>query len=246
LNCRKVSSLLSAYIDRELTGEEMLDIRGHLGTCSVCRAEQESLVQTKRLLSSLALQTPRAELEQLLVVHAERETTPSLLSRVLPPEWTDAMLFRWEGVGNLGSPRLRPLAATAVLSLAGLCLATASVSGPSDEGGASEMTSRAFAVYASPNETLMTVPTAPMISDLSRRPNTSAVQAAMAPVSFSSAPGSTVWEMATPGLSTVSNHPVWGSEELLLPPSGMNRPTGTMYLRPHHVESVVIITPLQP
>ena len=37
MNCGRVSNQLSAYIDRELTGAEMLSVRGHLGDCDSCQ-----------------------------------------------------------------------------------------------------------------------------------------------------------------------------------------------------------------
>lgn len=220
MNCRKVSSLLSAYIDRELTGAEMLEIRAHVEHCPSCSAEQESLLQTKRLLSALAYHTPRAELEQLLVVHAEREVNPPLLSRILPPEWTDVMLWRWEGVGNLGSPRMRPLAATAMLSLAGLCLATASVSGPDEEGANVQMPpAHAFAVYVGATDPLTRVPVTPVISDMENSiPENGAV-----PVAFSPATATgPVWgTMATPSLPMATNAVGttgnWNEDDLILP-----------------------------
>ncbi|MBC8139208.1 MAG: zf-HC2 domain-containing protein [Fibrella sp.] len=186
--------MLSAYIDRELTGMEMLEVRAHVEQCEGCRAEQESLAQTKRLLSSLSYTTPRAELEQLLVVRAERVANPSLLDRIMPPEWSDAMLWRWEGIGNLASPRLRPLAATALLSLAGLCLATASVNQPGDESPFGDTpTAQSFAVYVGPTGTLTRVP---MMPDMSERRNTSVM-----PVSLMQGNVGGVWqEMATPSL----------------------------------------------
>jgi len=141
LNCRKVSGLLSAYLDQELTGEEMLAVRAHLGGCPLCRSEHQSLSDTKRLLASLALQTPRADLEQLLLSDADRASRP-WTSRLVPEfvrEWISFQ--RVAGADPFPEPRqqpapagrLRPLAATALLSLAGLCLATAKLSGTHEE-----------------------------------------------------------------------------------------------------------------
>lgn len=154
MNCRTITGLLSAYIDRELTGEESTSVRAHLDGCAHCRAEQDDLLETKLLLRRLSYQTPRAELESLLLVRASRAANPSLLARLLPPEWTDAMALRWEGVGNFQSPRLRPLAATALLSLAGLCLVSAGVSRPGDEAAGGSGDAPSFAVYVSPSNML--------------------------------------------------------------------------------------------
>ena len=43
MNCGRVSNQLSAYLDRELTGTEMLQIRSHLTECDRCRSEHEAL-----------------------------------------------------------------------------------------------------------------------------------------------------------------------------------------------------------
>ncbi|MFN3652716.1 MAG: anti-sigma factor family protein [Armatimonadota bacterium] len=56
--CNRVQNLLSAYIDSELTGQEMLSIRGHVERCPDCRQELESLRGVKRLFASL--DTPAA------------------------------------------------------------------------------------------------------------------------------------------------------------------------------------------
>jgi anti-sigma factor RsiW len=52
MHCGRVSNLLSAYIDRELAGAEMLPIRRHLDACPGCAAEHESLRRVKALLAS--------------------------------------------------------------------------------------------------------------------------------------------------------------------------------------------------
>lgn len=59
MNCRRVSSLISAYIDGELTGVEMLEIRRHLDGCRACMLQYESLRYTKQLLSCLKYVEPR-------------------------------------------------------------------------------------------------------------------------------------------------------------------------------------------
>jgi anti-sigma factor RsiW len=64
VNCRKVNNLLSAYMDGELAGVEQIEVQQHLRGCCECYDEYESLLCTKRLLSDLALQEPRPELEQ--------------------------------------------------------------------------------------------------------------------------------------------------------------------------------------
>lgn len=65
-NCFRVKGLLSAYLDRELSGEEMLLLRDHLSTCSECSLEFDEL----RRVKSALIQMP------------EIEVSPELLSRM--------------------------------------------------------------------------------------------------------------------------------------------------------------------
>jgi anti-sigma factor RsiW len=139
LNCRRVNSLLSAYLDSELTGAEMLAIREHLHCCASCYEEHEALSQTKRLVSSLALKAPRAELEALLLREATIAQQPWSNQLHWLPMWiSDRIEGLWSGDSSSlaltrgGVLRVKPLAATAVLSIAGFCLASAAVDGPSD------------------------------------------------------------------------------------------------------------------
>jgi hypothetical protein len=53
MNCGRVSNQLSAYIDRELTGVEMLQFRRHLNECDRCRSEHEALCRMKMMLGRL-------------------------------------------------------------------------------------------------------------------------------------------------------------------------------------------------
>ena len=129
MNCRRINGLLSAYLDSELTGAEMLEIRAHLDQCGGCLHEYETLRETKRLVASLASKAPRAELEALLLAHA---------SRAPGGEWGAfaGRLGQWlVGPSHTGLPlylRPRMLSATAVLSLAGLWLASTALDGPGD------------------------------------------------------------------------------------------------------------------
>jgi len=67
VNCRRVNSLLSAYVDNEVTGVEQLQIRNHLRTCDCCSDEYESLLLTKRLLSGLSARNPRCGFEDEII-----------------------------------------------------------------------------------------------------------------------------------------------------------------------------------
>ena len=81
MNCRKVNSLLSAYIDSELTGTEQLQIRDHLRRCESCSAEYESLLYTKQMISRAALKVPRPSLEEEILqrIAVEDRRSPSPL-----------------------------------------------------------------------------------------------------------------------------------------------------------------------
>ncbi len=63
MNCRKVQSLISAYVDCELSGMDMLAIRHHLSNCSYCSEEFECTLTIKRAYGSL---TPEQPSEQFL------------------------------------------------------------------------------------------------------------------------------------------------------------------------------------
>lgn len=73
MNCCKVSRLLSAYIDSELTGAEMLSIRDHMRTCSSCQREYESLKSVKRMCGiEVPDSSPNLEVRLLQAVHNTR------------------------------------------------------------------------------------------------------------------------------------------------------------------------------
>ncbi len=88
----------------------------HLNECTHCRGEYQSLLDTKRLLASLAHRSSRAEIESLLKAEEGRFADYGSGS---------GSLFR-------GALRPKPLAATVVLSLAGLWIASASLDSPTD------------------------------------------------------------------------------------------------------------------
>ncbi|MGE5550170.1 MAG: anti-sigma factor family protein [Bacteroidota bacterium] len=55
MNCQKASSLLSAYLDRELSPEERRQLRLHLMGCSECTEEMRELEELKATLSYLSV-----------------------------------------------------------------------------------------------------------------------------------------------------------------------------------------------
>lgn len=86
VNCRNVRTMLSAYIDGELTGHEMLAMRDHISRCRECRDEHYSLKTMKYLLSSLPEKEPRPEWVAYL---AESVARPI-------PTMSDRLRGRWE------------------------------------------------------------------------------------------------------------------------------------------------------
>lgn len=59
MNCFRVQSLLSAYIDQELNAEDRRQIRTHIFNCPECSRETESLQAVKNVMGRLsAPETP--------------------------------------------------------------------------------------------------------------------------------------------------------------------------------------------
>ncbi len=61
MNCRRAVSRLSAYLDGELTGQEMLLVRRHLSSCEACSTELAGIREVKMSLSELTPATPDDE-----------------------------------------------------------------------------------------------------------------------------------------------------------------------------------------
>jgi anti-sigma factor RsiW len=62
MNCHRLSNLLSAYIDGELTGVEMIEIRNHLDGCPACQDDLDQVRAMKRLVGRLRTAQPAADL----------------------------------------------------------------------------------------------------------------------------------------------------------------------------------------
>lgn len=62
MNCHRVQSIISAYVDCELPGMEMLAVRQHLSTCTECRTEFDSTLRLKRAFGRLATPCPQDDL----------------------------------------------------------------------------------------------------------------------------------------------------------------------------------------
>jgi anti-sigma factor RsiW len=94
MTCGYVSSKLSAYVDGEVNGHEMLSIREHLQRCSTCSKELESLRTIKRLISGLPMMDPDDELLDRLKARVASETPakePALVLR-RPLIWAPALV----------------------------------------------------------------------------------------------------------------------------------------------------------
>jgi anti-sigma factor RsiW len=64
VNCHIVQNSLSAYLDRELPGAQMIEVRAHVERCDACAAELESLRSVKSGLGALAVCEPREGLAE--------------------------------------------------------------------------------------------------------------------------------------------------------------------------------------
>ena len=108
MNCRHVVNLISAYVDGELTGAEMLEIRRHLGECSECMEEYESLKMTKLAVARLRTVAPPRDLAACIVQKLDEVSIPPY-QRVLTK------------VFSFTARKLSPV--TAALAVSGLALA---------------------------------------------------------------------------------------------------------------------------
>jgi len=79
MNCRYVLSRLSAYIDGELAGSEMLAIRAHVARCRDCGLEEAEIRAFKRALGSLPSVVPSEGFEERLLraVRTSEMQTPA-------------------------------------------------------------------------------------------------------------------------------------------------------------------------
>ena len=79
MNCKSVQNRLSAYVDRELTGAEMLSVRAHLSICEMCRIEEDGLRRLKQVLAASPAPEPPADLADRLMasILADRKPEPA-------------------------------------------------------------------------------------------------------------------------------------------------------------------------
>ncbi|MDO8683300.1 MAG: anti-sigma factor [Armatimonadota bacterium] len=102
MNCHRLSNLLSAYIDGELTGVEMIEIRNHLDGCPACQEYLDYLRATKRMVGRLRTAQPAPDFAARIYAGLDQVEPYSL--------WR-----RWTAVWNSGFQRLSP--AVAVLGV---------------------------------------------------------------------------------------------------------------------------------
>jgi anti-sigma factor RsiW len=75
VNCQFAQNRLSAYLDRELAGDQMMAVRAHIEVCTACQAEMEGLRAVKHGLRELPMVEPRENLaaDILRLARAERK-----------------------------------------------------------------------------------------------------------------------------------------------------------------------------
>lgn len=112
MNCRRVVSLMSAYVDGELAGREMLAIRRHISECPDCAEEYESIRFTKESLARMRTVTPREGLASDIIASITEADVPAH-ERVL------------NGLRRLLHEKLSPVAAALAASGVALVILTA-------------------------------------------------------------------------------------------------------------------------
>ncbi len=119
MNCDGVRPLLSAYIDQELSGGELLRVERHLRRCHWCAAEVDALRQTVALVASLdEVELPatfHAELHQRLISEDPpiakarragrgRSRLPSFRRWAIPAAAAAALVIGVAGLNRLAPP----------------------------------------------------------------------------------------------------------------------------------------------
>jgi len=77
MNCRRVENLMSAYVDGELTGVEMLEIRRHLSDCEGCSSEYEAERALKQAVARLSTVSPRRDFAADILTRLDEVTVPA-------------------------------------------------------------------------------------------------------------------------------------------------------------------------
>lgn len=118
MNCRKVCSLLSAYMDGELTGMESLRVRDHLSKCPACDSEYRSILDTKLMICSLPVAEPDPDFEQrLLAGLQDLKPERGRLAGFLAPFALDGQRSRLRAAGLFAAASLIALALSVRLTV---------------------------------------------------------------------------------------------------------------------------------
>jgi hypothetical protein len=91
VNCRKVTHLLSAYMDGELPGVEHRQIHEHLARCADCNADYQDLLQMKRLLGRMRMHTAYNDMPTQILHKIHSEDGNGFSTRT--PSWIDIILL---------------------------------------------------------------------------------------------------------------------------------------------------------
>jgi len=112
MNCRHVVNSSSAYVDGELAGAEMLEIRRHLSNCRECSEEYEFVRVTKRAVARLRTVAPPEHLAASIVARLDEVSIPPF-QRAL------------NGLFRFTARKLSPVAAALAVSCVALAILTA-------------------------------------------------------------------------------------------------------------------------
>lgn len=88
MNCKHVQTYLSAYLDKELTRSEMLEIRAHVSSCDECQEEEAGLIALKSFLESTPVVEPPADFEDRLLTSVFGDRSPEAVQRQRISYWT--------------------------------------------------------------------------------------------------------------------------------------------------------------
>ena len=118
MNCRKVSHLLSAYMDGELPGVEHRQIHEHLGQCPDCAQEYRGLLQMKRLLAGMRVREAQTDLPVRIIQQVHAQDTGSRTQA--GSSWLDSIAR----LLTSQNPRPQALALAASFAIVGIVYAS--------------------------------------------------------------------------------------------------------------------------
>lgn len=77
MTCNNIQSLLSSYLDQELSSGEMFAVRRHLQNCADCAEEFEAISVVKRMIGEAPVPEPSADFEDRLVASVMAKVQPA-------------------------------------------------------------------------------------------------------------------------------------------------------------------------